>query len=481
MTYYFYDLETSGLNPRRSRIMQFAGQRTDENLNPIGKPHNILVKLTDDVLPEPDAILVTGITPQKTLEKGISEIEFLRILNDEVFIPNTTISGFNNISFDDEFIRFTNWRNFYDAYEWHWLDGRKRFDVLHLVWITRALRPDGIKWPFDKDKKAVNRLEILAKENKLEHNHAHDALSDVNATIALARLIKDKQPKLFDYLIKMTDKKNCSEILNLNNPQPVVHSSGRISSNYKKTSVVFPIAPHPVYPSSLLVYDLRFNPTEFADLSIEELEKRAFTPHNRLKEDSKNRLPVKAIHLNKSPAIAPIGVLNDEAQENIDLTLEKVYKNLEILKSFIGFGDKMSSVFQTEDKTASPDADTALYDGFINDSSDKQKMRQVRNLNEDQLADFDPGFKDERLSELLLRFKARNYPSSLSQREELIWESVRTELLTSGKGNFTFSQFYKRIAELEDQPQTDTRRQILSDLKEYADSIKPHEPISFNI
>src|SRR3954451_6528569 len=117
-SFFFYDLETSGFDPRSARIMQFAGQRTDMDLKPIGEPVNVLIKLTPDVVPSPDAILITGITPQQTLADGLTEAEFMKLFYDEAVRPDTVFVGFNNIRFDDEFMRFMHYRNFYDAYEW---------------------------------------------------------------------------------------------------------------------------------------------------------------------------------------------------------------------------------------------------------------------------------------------------------------------------------------------------------------------------
>src|SRR3989344_5067621 len=161
----FYDLETSGFNPREQRIMQFAGQRTEMQLKPIGEPFNYLIKMTEDILPDPDAVLLTGITPQSTIADGITEVAFLKIFAHEISIPGTVFVGFNSIRFDDEFIRFLHYRNFYDAYEWHWADGRGRWDMLDVVRMTRALRPDGIKWPFDSSGVPANRLELLTAIN----------------------------------------------------------------------------------------------------------------------------------------------------------------------------------------------------------------------------------------------------------------------------------------------------------------------------
>src|SRR5665213_4460728 len=212
-SFFFYDLETSGFNPRGARVMQFGGQRTDLELKPVGEPVNVLIKLTPDVLPDPDAVLVTGITPQQTLADGVSEAEFLRLFYEEVVLSGTIFVGFNSIRFDDEFMRFLNYRNFYDAYEWQWQDGRSRWDLLDVVRMTRALRPDGIQWPFAPDGKPANRLEFLTKVNKLDHFSAHDALSDVQATIAVAALLRDKHQELFDYLLTMRDKKKAAGLV----------------------------------------------------------------------------------------------------------------------------------------------------------------------------------------------------------------------------------------------------------------------------
>jgi len=230
-TFYFYDLETSGISGRSDRIMQFAGIRTDETFNPIGEPHNLMVRLADDILPSPEALMVTGITPQKTVEEGFSEAEFAKIFIDEVATPDTTIVGFNNVRFDDEFMRALLWRNFYDPYEWAYKDGRSRWDLLDAVRMTRALRPDGINWPTVGGKPS-NRLELLSKENNLAHENAHDALSDVEALLGVTKLIAQKQSQLFGYLLKMRGKNDVKQLINLEKPEPFVYTSGRYAADF---------------------------------------------------------------------------------------------------------------------------------------------------------------------------------------------------------------------------------------------------------
>lgn len=428
-SFFFYDLETSGLNARTARIMQFAGQRTDMDLKPVGEPFNILVKLTDDTLPEPGAIMVTGITPQQTLADGMNEAEFCKLLMDEVFTPDTVTLGFNSIRFDDEFIRHTFWRNFYDPYEWAWSEGRSRWDMLDVIRMTRALRPEGIKWPVDKDGKPTNRLELISKVNGLNHTKAHDALSDVEALIDVAKLIKSTQPKLFDYLFEMRDKKRIADLVNLENPQPFVYSSGKYDGKYEKTTVAFPIAPGP-NPGSVLVYDLRHDPTRFANATPRAMSEIMFASYDKRQDPDFQALPIKVLTYNKAPAIAPVGVISDdETWKRLGLTLDDVQANLKKLTAMTDFGARAREAFEMREPfEPTTDVDQQLYDGFINDK-DKGKMGAVRAADANALADFHPQFTDDRLVELLLRYKARQFPQSLSEDERNAWETWRAKKL----------------------------------------------------
>lgn len=387
--------------------MQFAGQRTTLDLEPIGEPVNILVKITDDALPSPGAINVTKITPQQTLMDGISEPEFCRMAMEEIFTPGTTALGYNTVRFDDEFMRATLWRNFYDPYEWEWKDGRSRWDMLDVVRMTRALRPEGMNWPVTEEGKPTNRLELLTKANGLSHEHAHDALSDVYATIAVAGLIKERQPELFKFLYENRGKKAVQKYVNLEKPHMVVYTSGKYSSAFNKTTVVFPLAPS--RNGNVLVYDLRYDLDEL--LAAEEPK---FYP------------VVKELCYNKCPVVAPISVLDkDDGWQKIGLTKELVEKNLETLRKHPEFAERMRT--ENEEKPEFPPAiepEQAIYDGFLNDT-DRVKVEEVRNAAADKLTDFHPEFDDARLPELLLHYKGRNFPQTLSESEAEQWEAYR--------------------------------------------------------
>ncbi len=474
-SFYFYDLETSGFNPKVARIMQFAGQRTDMGLTPIGEPDNILIRLTPDTLPDPDAILVTGITPQQTLANGITEAEFTKYLTSKVCTPDTIMVGYNNLRFDDEFIRYTLYRNFYDAYEWHWKDGCSRWDLLDVVRMTRALRPEGIEWPFAPDGKPTNRLEYLTSVNKLNHESAHDALSDVNATIAVARLIKTKQPKLFDYLLGMRDKKKVAALIT--SGDPVVYSSGKYPSEYEKTTVAVTVAQHPDKGAALM-YDLRIDPDDFINQSTQKLAEH----WSKWGKDAPY-FPVKILSYNKCPAIAPIAVLDGKSAERIKIDTDSIKTNLTKLKKAVDFGDKLIEALsiakpkvQTGLMTNEQEVDGLLYDGFVNDS-DKTKMRLVRAAEPKEL-DKSIEFKDERLKLLLPLYKARNFPKSLDGEEQENWEEFRKHHLMDGGEKSRAAIFFRRLSELAEQGPADPGKNsqnqfLLEELNLYGQSILP--------
>jgi len=347
-TFFFYDIETSGLNPRSDRIMQFAGIRTDMDLNQIGEPVSEYVKLNDDTLPSPEAVMVTGITPQQTQDDGYNEAEFSKKVVDEMFTPDTIAVGFNNIRFDDEFIRHLLWRNFYDSYEWSWKDGRSRWDMLDVVRMTRALRPEGIKWPVDEKGVATNRLELIGKANKIDHFKAHDALSDVEALIGVTKLLREKQPQLFDYLLKMRDKNEIKRLVNLDNKQTFVYVSGRYDSEFNKATVAFPLTAGK--NGNVIVYDLRYNPTNFIGMNQKDLAKNIFASWQERQADDFVKLPVKELQYNRAPAVAPISVLEQgDGWEKIKLKQSTVEKHKKILLSVPEFAENIRTIFENRE------------------------------------------------------------------------------------------------------------------------------------
>ena len=436
------------------------------NLEPVGEPYNLLVTLNDDTLPSPDALMVTGITPQKTVEEGYTEAQFARMLSEEIFTPETIAVGFNNIRFDDEFIRHLLWRNFHDPYEWSWKDGRSRWDLLDVVRLTRALRPEGINWPLDDKGDPSNRLELITSANGIAHENAHDALADVTALIAVTKLIKQKQPQLYDYLLKMRDKKVVQQLVNVDDKKPFVYASGRYDKEFAKTTVAFPLTTS--RNGGVVVYDLRYDPMPFVDLSVEELAKKIFVSWEERQAEDFIKLPVKELQYNRCPAVAPLGVLEQgDGWQKISLDLATVQKHQNILLDNPDFAEKLRSIFENKPAFKKlPDPEAQLYDGFLNDR-DRLRVEAVRNADERELADFHPEFQDERLAPLLLHYKARNFPRSLSEDDLAQWETWRAQHLQAQLPQFMV--FLQRLAPTA----TDEQQFILQELQLWAEAVLP--------
>jgi exodeoxyribonuclease-1 len=474
-SFFWYDLETTGIDCKDGRVMQFAGQRTDMELNPVGEPVNLLIQLSDDILPEPDAVLITGITPQQTLQHGITEAAFMQIFTNQVATPDTIFVGYNTVRFDDEFMRCLHYRNFYDAYEWQWKDGRSRWDLLDVVRMTRALRPEGINWPMTEDGKPTNRLELLTKLNGLEHAHAHDALNDVLASIAVARLIREKQPKLFDWLLRLRDKKAVKQFIEQN--KTFIYSSGKYANDTEKTAVVQVL--HTDDSKGAILYDLRVDPTEFLALSAEELMERW---RYSKEESAPPRLPAKTMKYNRCPAVTTPGFITEPAvQERLKITPELVEKHRSLLKHAPDF---IANVVRARDlmddergerwSRESPAAEAAIYEGGFFDDHDKQLMSVVRAAKPDELSVDALVFHDRRLSEMLPRYKARNFAETLSDQERAAWEEYRHQTLLDGGDQSKLATFMRRLAELAETEAGQAKLYLLEELQLYAESIMPY-------
>ena len=437
-TFYWHDYETWGANPAFDKPVQFAGVRTDMELNPIGEPLMLYCKPSPDFLPDPQSCLITGITPQLALEKGVTEKEFVAAIYRELAQPETCGVGFNSIRFDDEVTRYALYRNFYDPYEREWKNGNSRWDIMDVMRMTRALRPEGIVWPNYEDGRPCFKLEELSKANGLLHEAAHDALSDVYATIAVAKLVKTQQPKLFDYAFKLRDKRFAATLIDIENNKPLLHFSSRFPSENGNAALVLPLAFHPLNKNSVISINLMHDPSILLSLSVEDLRTRLYTPSSELPEGTE-RLALKEIHLNKSPMLLPPNMLDDKVAEKLLIDKSLCEKHW---KFFYGLTSvehqqvmkKLEALYVDNPFPPADDVEQMLYQGFLQDS-DRYLLEQVRRLDAHGLKSLKPAFLDARLPELLFRYRARNFPSSLTESEQTKWKDFCRERLQRNRVN----------------------------------------------
>ncbi|WP_430462656.1 exodeoxyribonuclease I [Thalassolituus sp. LLYu03] len=473
----WYDYETFGANPAWDRPAQFAAIRTDEDLNEIEEPVEIFCRPSDDYLPHPQAVLITGITPQDCARKGVSETEFMATINRMFSVPGTCSAGYNSIRFDDEFTRYGLYRNFFDPYAREWQSGNSRWDLLDIVRCAYALRPDGIEWPKNDDGRISFRLEHLTAANGLDHGKAHDAVSDVRATIALARMILEKQPKLYRYLFGLRFKHNVGALVDVSSHKPLIHVSGMFPVEQGCMAVVVPLCWHPTNKNSFIAFDLQQDPTPLLELSAQDIAARVFTKTRELPEGV-SRLPLKEIHINKAPVLAPANTLTPDQAARWGLDGETLRRHLQMIRTAQDLTPKMHQVFAGREFNKISDVDVQLYDAFF-PAADKQAMATVHQLSDWDLADWPAPFADPRGEEMLFRYRARNFPDTLNEDERERWEQHRRARLFHRNPDcpaLNFEQFARELQIAAEQVASDPHKLgWIQDLQVYAESIYPFD------
>lgn len=449
-SFLFYDLETFGRDWRRTRIAQFAAVRTDVGLNRVDEPVSFFVRPADDLLPSPVATLITGIAPQHALREGINEAEAFARINELMAQPGTCVLGWNTLRFDDEFVRHGLFRNFHDAYEREWRGGNSRWDLLDVARLFHALRPGGVAWPQRDDGKGTSfRLEHLASANGVREGDAHEALSDVFATLGIARKLRAAQPRLWEYALQLRDKRFVAQLLDATAMQPLLHVSQRYPASRFCAAPVLPLARHPHIDSRTIVFDLEGDADALLELDADAIADRLYTPAADLPEGVQ-RIGLKEVHANKCPALVAWQHLREDDFARLRIDRAAVEASAARLRPHAAMlAEKIRQVFAVQREYATPDVDASLYDGFVGDG-DKRRFAEMRGTPPELLGQRDFGFRDPRLPELLFRYRARNWPDTLTQAERARWDDYRRRRLGSDAGlsEDTFESYFAAIAAL---------------------------------
>lgn len=427
-TFLFHDYETFGKSPSLDRPAQFAAIRTDMDFNLIGEPEVFYCRPADDYLPQPEAVMITGITPQIVRQRGLSEAEFTARIHLLFSAANTCVVGYNNVRFDDEVSRNLFYRNFYDPYAWSWQHGNSRWDLLDVMRACYALRPDGITWPENDDGFPSFRLEHLTKANGVAHENAHDAMSDVYATIAMAKLVKEKQPRLYDFLFSHRNKQKITTLIDIPQMKPLVHISGMFGAARGNASWIAPLAWHPDNRNALITCDLDADMAPLLELDADALRARLYTRRDEL--NGASPVPLKLVHINKCPVVAPANTLRPEDAERIGIDRQRCRDNLALLRQHPEVREKVVTLFaEAPPFTPSDDVDSQIYNGFFSDA-DRNAMNIVRQTAAENLPALDLTFNDARIEKLLFRFRARNFPGTLDDKEQQRWLQHRRQMFS---------------------------------------------------
>lgn len=463
-SFLFYDLETFGKDPRTTRIAQFAAIRTDADLNEIDAPISVYVRPADDLLPSPGATLVTGITPQQALRDGMSEAAAFALIHDEMSRPETCSLGYNSLRFDDEFVRFGLFRNFYDPYEREWRGGNSRWDLLDVLRMAHALRPEGLVWPRNEKGDPSFKLEHLAEANGVREGDAHEALSDVRALIGLARKLKVAQPRLWEYALRLRDKRFAASLVDAAAMTPLLHISQRYPANRLCAAPVLPIARHPRIDNRIIVFDLTQDPQALLERDPDEIAATLYLRTDQL-APGQERVALKELHLNRCPSLMAWQHLRQPDFDRLGIDPEAVAANARQLRA-VGptLAEKVRRVFGKDEARAPADADASLYDGFLADG-DKRLFQDVRTTPPESLGERAIPFRDPRLPELLFRYRARNWPATLVPDERQRWDDYRRRRLRGpgGLSEYTFESVRQELGELRAGGDLDPRQLALLD------------------
>ena len=474
-TLLWYDYETTGTDPVRDRPVQFAALRTDMDLRPLGEPSTLYCAPAPDVLPHPEACLITGLAPQDAERAGTIEAEFAGAVHELMAEPGTCSTGYNSIRFDDEVNRNLFYRNFFDPYEHAWKSGNARWDVMDLARACYALRPQGIEWPADDNGVPSFKLDRLAPANHLQQERAHDALSDVAATLGLARLLRERQPRLYGWHFALRDKKKAAAMLAAATPemQPLLHVSGRYPPARGCLAMVAPIAEHPERPGTFIVADLGIDADSWVDLDSDDLAERMFSRRVDL-PDGLERPPLKEVHGNKSPFLAPLSVLRGTDTRRIALDLDACGRNQERIRASDGLGDRIRRAFasRAERWPERKDPECMLHAGFPS-PADKRRFNTVRTTPPGRLGETDFGFDDPRYTELLFRYRARNWPDSLDAGERARWRAFVHDKLARDTETtpLTLEEYFATIARLRPGHPAGPKQALLDKLQSWGETV----------
>lgn len=489
----WYDLETSGTSNSQDQIYQFAAIKTDRDLNII--PHtevNIMCKPRPDVVPHPMAFLTHGIDINQLKMNGMTEFELAAFVHDYMLSSSgNIISGYNNMAFDDIFLRQLMYRNMQPPYEHEYKDGNSRFDAFKYIQMIYAFRPDILEWAKNEDGGVSMKLDAMAQANGIVHENAHDALSDVHATIGITKIVKERNPRSFDFFLNLMDKDLNRSIMS--RKQPLLHVSGIFGRDVRNTSMILPVAIDKGNKNKFLCIDLRQDPTDMLAMSSAEIKKYLFTKRSELPEGHPI-VPAIGVQTNNLPVIMDAkSTLSSGLADRLSLDLDACYQNMEKIQGNREFMTTLQNAFLNS-KEPPKDAYEQLYsNGFINnnDARIRHTLTAVtgNNGNRDTFSIETESthvaamrMQDSiRHQELITRSKWGNFYQELIESENFSpaelyqWSKYLVSRLTSNEGHsgLTVDEYASELALVESEVcLTDAQVEMMRDVTAHVEELK---------
>lgn len=460
--YCFYDLETSGLDKQNDQIYQFSAIITDEDFNIIDEPINIFCEPRDDVIPHPRAILTTGIDVNDLKEKGLNEYDFAREVNKILSqYSGLCVTGYNNIRFDNEFIRNLFYRNALNPYMHEYADENSKSDILGLVRLVFAMRPNIIKWKKNKQGVLSQTLVDMSEANNIQHENAHDALSDVYATLSIAKKIKDDAQELYNYYYKLTDKKYVVSLIE--NSDVFIHIDRSYGIENSCYSLVMPIAVMPNNPNAVVVWNLRKDPRDILNIPLEENRDELFS--------SRELNVLKVIYVNKCPTVVPLEMFVQHSSNRNNINIDECVRNSGFMADSPDFIEALTSCIDTE-RSIPDDVDMQLYSGGFLSYDDTEGLNSLHKSDKYDWKYEKNNFEDERVSLIIERILGRNNKEVLNKNELKEWAKYCLDKFERSNDALTYHEFSLECNELTlKETLSQEQLELISDLKTYVNDL----------
>jgi exodeoxyribonuclease I len=351
MVYVFYDTETSGLSPEFDQILQFAAIRTDNDFNEIDR-FEIRSQLLPYIVPAPGALRVTGIGPELLMDSSIpSHYQATRQIREKLLDWSPAIFiGYNTISFDENLLRQALFQTLHSPYVTN-TQSSARADVIRLVHAVVAYVPDCLTVPTNEKGKAVFKLDQLAPANGFEHENAHEAMADVEATIHIAKVIRNGAPKVWQNVMRSCRKSAAVD---------TIMSTGILALtefyfNKEYSWLVTYCGQNSEYSAQMGVFDLQHDPTGYVDLDVDALVDILNDKHK----------VIRSIRTNAQPILMPYELATSRAAaKTFDLNVLRDRVN--IIRDAPEFQKRLGLALAKRypSEEPSPYSEKRIYDGF---------------------------------------------------------------------------------------------------------------------
>ena len=455
MHYVFYDTETTGTQTAFDQILQFAAIWTDEEFNVLER-FNIRCQLLPHIVPAPGALRVTGVTPAMLTDPTMpSHYQAIRQIRAQLLAWSpATFIGFNSLDFDEVLLRQALFQTLHPAYLTN-TDGNRRSDVMRIAHAASIFAPENIDVPTDDRGRETFRLDRLAPANGFNHEGAHEAMADVEATMHMARLIRKRDPAIWAALDRATTK---SAVKNLVTEQSVFTLTERYFGR-TYSWLVTPCGQNPEYDAQLAVFDLYYDPEDYRQLSTEDLV------------DVLSTRPkvIRSLRTNAQPIIMPA----EDAPQNVKalaIPPDELTRRIAVIQADKDFRERvgLAQALRFADETPSPYAEARIYDGFPS-NSDQTLMAQFHDeewTNRVGLAD---RIEDDRVQEFARRLIYFERPDLLSPQKRSELDAWRTARLLGDNQDVPWMTVQKALQETDDllQNAADDDAALLSEVRDF--------------